>query len=482
MDQKVTRFNFAYLSISFASSADALTVQNVSAYSGVTVASVILACLFFITTILLYWRWKHCSVSKEGAHLRVLWSYVPDIITEVNSAGIIQKVNRTAPGFTKDDVVGRDSREFLTPEGRVAFETALNRVVTSGEPQRYELKLQSQDGGVIWFENQILAISDRGFSDSFLVLSSDITERKKAHQVLVTQRKNAEQANQAKSSFLASMSHEIRTPMTGMLGMASILEQTELNAEQQECVRTIQSSAEHLLAVVNDVLDLSKIEANKLEIENETFSIHEMISSLLDMNSSRAREKGLSLQSFVDEGVPDCIISDAVRVRQILMNYLSNAIKFTMKGHVILRVVAIQQQQSTVKLRFSVEDSGIGMSPEKAGNIFEEFSDAHGRLSTLVGGTGLGLSICKRLAGMMGGNVGVVSTPDLGSSFWLDLEVAVASCQTSVNHVENDRLAMEDLSSWVIDDVKVNRLLSKEVARRIGFSVREFNDIETLLA
>ena len=480
MDQKATKVLVAAAAIVFGASANSLVVQNLSAGSDITVLAVVSACIFFAISLVLSWRLYSSKARSEASQLKILWKHVPDVITVVDSSGIIKKVNRSFTGFKLSDIVGRDSREFLNEEGVRVFEQALQQVVETGVTQTYELKVANQDDSFTWIKNQIIAISDKGYSDSFLVLSSDITQQKEANTVLVKERARAEQANKAKSNFLANMSHEIRTPMTGMLGMASILEQTELNAEQQECVRTIQSSAEHLLSVVNDVLDLSKIEADKLEIEQESFSLSEAITALLDMTSNKAREKGLSLQSFIDPEVPDFIISDSVRLKQILMNYLTNAIKFTMKGHVILRVVILQHGSSTIKLRLSVEDTGLGMPPEKAAHIFDEFTDAHGRMSTLVGGSGLGLSICRRLAQMMGGSVGVVSTPDLGSCFWLDLEVAIASCDVTKEVTETGKLVVDDKTAWVMDEVKVNRLLAKEVVRRMGFQVQEFNDLKSI--
>jgi len=488
MDLKATKLLLASCIFLFGASANSLVVQNINAGTDMTIIIAVSVCLFLVVASLFFWHFYVSKNRREASQLKILWKYVPDIITVIDSNGKIKKVNRSFTGFRLNEIIGRDSREFLTPEGIKVFERALQQVVETGVTQSYELKVENQDGSFTWIKNQIIAVSDKGYSDSFLVLSSDVTKQKEAHSVLVKERARAEQANKAKSSFLANMSHEIRTPMTGMLGMASILEQTDLNAEQQECVRTIQSSAEHLLAVVNDVLDLSKIEADKLEIEHESFSLSEAITTLLDMTSNRAREKGLSLQSFIDPAIPDFIISDSVRLKQILMNYLTNAIKFTMKGHVILRVVILQRGASTIKLRLSVEDTGLGMPAEKAAHIFDEFTDAHGRMSTLVGGSGLGLNICRRLAEMMGGQVGVVSTPDLGSSFWLDLEVAIASCDTepasgsSATKGLAESFHADDEVAWIMDEVKVNRLLAKEVARRMGFKVQEFNEFKSIQA
>lgn len=435
------------------------------------------------------------SVNQADPRLALLWGYVPDVITEIDYEGKILTVNRAVNGFIEAEVIGHSIFEFLSPEGKNIFSESLQDAIDKKEPQRYELELKNAaknleyssekctDIDSVWISNRIIPIIDNLKIISLLVITTDITEQKKAHQILITSKANAEKANAAKSQFLASMSHEIRTPMTGMLGMASLLEQTQLNHEQQECVSTIQHSAEHLLSIINDVLDLSKIEANKLTIENESFDLALLMSSLIDMVGSKAKEKGLNIQAFIEEKTPRFIISDSVRLRQILMNFLTNAIKFTMKGHVILRVVALQVNDSSAKLRFSVEDSGIGMAADKAAYIFDEYTNAHGPQSVKMGGVGLGLNICRRLANMLGGEVGVVSTPNLGSNFWLDLEVAVACSETHmvVEPVKPLSESVVGLSAWVVDEVKVNRLLMKEVAKRTGLAVKEFNQIGEVL-
>lgn len=439
--------------------------------------------------------YRYKSVNQADPRFALLWGYVPDVITEIDYEGKILTVNRAVNGFIEAEVIGHSIFEFLSPEGKNVFSKSLQDAIDKKEPQRYELELKNAaknleyssekctDIDSVWISNRIIPIIDNLKIISLLVITTDITEQKKAHQILITSKANAEKANAAKSQFLASMSHEIRTPMTGMLGMASLLEQTQLNHEQQECVSTIQHSAEHLLSIINDVLDLSKIEANKLTIENESFDLALLMSSLIDMVGSKAKEKGLNIQAFIEEKTPRFIISDSVRLRQILMNFLTNAIKFTMKGHVILRVVALQVNDSSAKLRFSVEDSGIGMAADKAAYIFDEYTNAHGPQSVKMGGVGLGLNICRRLANMLGGEVGVVSTPNLGSNFWLDLEVAVACSETHmvVEPVKPLSESVVGLSAWVVDEVKVNRLLMKEVAKRTGLAVKEFNQIGEVL-
>jgi len=478
MDQRVINL-LRLLLMSFPFKAYALTVTP--QWQGLEIYFLLFAILL---AVLIGFIYRYRNSNSPDPRLALLWSHVPDIITEIDSDGIILTVNRTVEGFTETDVIGHSSFEFLSPEGEVIFAKALEDAIDQQAPQRYEIELKSETSSSIWMENRIVPIVKNLKIISLLVIATDITEQKKANQILLTSKAGAEQANAAKSQFLASMSHEIRTPMTGMLGMASLLEQTELNHEQQECVSTIQHSAEHLLSIINDILDLSKIEANKLTIENESFDLIQLINSLVEMVGSKAKEKGLNIQIFMDENTPQYIITDAVRLRQILMNFLTNSIKFTMRGHVIIRIVTLQAKDSSSRLRFSVEDSGIGMSADKAAFIFDEYTDAHGAQSVQMGGTGLGLNICRRLAEMLGGSVGLVSSPNLGSNFWLDLEVALASDETSAASIQSQIAVSEAVagsSAWVVDEVKVNRLLMKEVAKRTGLVVKEFNQLSKVI-
>lgn len=479
MVQKVTKVVAAVFAVSFSFAAYGLTVTPV--WQSADSVLIFAGLLSIILLILFVYQRKEVPPDPR---LALLWRNVPDIITEIDTDGTILTVNRTAKGFKESDLVGHSSFEFLSSEGQLVFSKALQDAINLREPQAYELELSNPDAETIWISNRIIPVIENLKITSLLIITSDITEQKLAHSTLLELKTTAEQASMAKSQFLASMSHEIRTPMTGMLGMASILEQTQLNVEQQECVSTIQQSAEHLLSIINDVLDLSKIEANKLSIENENFDLDGFVSSIVDMVGNKAQEKGLNLQTFIDGKVPRFIIGDAVRLRQIMMNFLTNAIKFTMKGHVIIRIVPLQLKDSSVRLRLSVEDSGIGMSTDQAAHIFDEYTHAHGQQSVQLGGSGLGLSICQRLAELMGGNIGVVSTPSVGSNFWLDIEVAI-SCYDNesydlVEKTKGER-SIQGQTAWVLDEIKVNRLLMKEVARRTGFSVIEFNQLSQLL-
>lgn len=261
---------------------------------------------------------------------------------------------------------------------------------------------------------------DRALARAQLSLEHRVEERTHQLQEAVAA---AEHAARSKAQFLAAMSHEIRTPLNGVIGMASLLSATAMNKEQIDYVRTIQHSAEALLRVINDVLDFSKIEAGKLELEEIDFSLRDLLDDLLDVIWLKAVEKGLYLQLWYAAGAPERVCGDPGRIRQVLLNFLSNAIKFTVHGGVLVRVEAERTGIDRARFRLAVEDTGIGIAADKRGVIFDEFTQGDNSTTRLFGGTGLGLSISRRLAAVMGGDIQVESALGRGSTFSLLLEL-----------------------------------------------------------
>ncbi len=256
-------------------------------------------------------------------------------------------------------------------------------------------------------------------------LRHEVIVRKRTQIALAEARDAAEAATRAKSSFLAMMSHEIRTPMNGVMSMAEMLEQTDLSKDQRDMSAVIRGSASTLLIIINDILDFSKIEAGRLEIENVPFSLLDLIEGTGELIASRAEEKGISLIIDLDPTIPDRLKGDPTRLRQILLNLMGNAVKFTETGHVMLRVTPVGQEDGTIRLRFKVSDTGIGLTPEQQTRLFTPFTQADNSTARKFGGTGLGLSISQRLCQMMGGTIGVESTPGVGSTFWFKLPLGV---------------------------------------------------------
>lgn len=294
--------------------------------------------------------------------------------------------------------------------------------------------------------------------------SADLLE---ANNQLIEAKVKAEEASRVKSEFLANMSHEIRTPLNGVLGMAELVLNTELSSEQREYVETLKSSGDSLLGIINDILDFSKVESGKLDLDSVEFSLQDLMSESMKTLAFRAHEKGLELAYEIDAKIADQVIGDPGRLRQILVNLVGNAVKFTLKGEIFVRVELIAQVDRQIDLHFSVTDTGIGIAPEKQNLVFEAFAQADGSTTRQYGGTGLGLAICSRLAGLMGGRIWLESELNKGSTFHFTITLEVAGTHPIV-HRSQLAIDLQEIPVLLVDDNATNRRILEEMTKGWG--------------
>lgn len=459
-----------------------------------------------------------------------------DCVVITDADGRIRWVNAAfvrTTGYSLEDAIGKTPGELLEPGHGLNLDAQMWQSILAGQVWKGEMINRRKDGSLSTGELIVSPVQDtRGKITHFIAVARDITDRKRMEQQLEEanerlmeslERANelasvAESANRAKSAFLASMSHEIRTPMNGIMGMAELLMDTPLNAEQRDYLQTLKNSANGLLTLLNDILDFSKIEAGKLNLEQCPFDLLEVVEEVAQLFARGAREKEVELMVDFPPTLPSSFQGDPTRIRQILSNFVNNALKFTHEGEIRIEVSLCSsgcssshkegdqgQESNPTWLRLTVHDTGIGISEEQQARIFEAFTQADISTTRRYGGTGLGLSISKKLAELMGGRIGVQSKEGEGSSFWVEIPLLphgvscaneIEDCRNAAVPDQRDGVAGTTLSPaqsstpaesspqaqttngriLVVDDHPVNRRILYEILTAWGFDVERAED------
>jgi PAS domain S-box-containing protein len=422
------------------------------------------------------------QLRESESRYRSVVDNVSEIIFQTDTAGAWTFLNPAwtdIMGYSQTESLGRLYIEFVHETDR-RLNQELFGMLVRGEQEhcRHQVRYLTRDGDVRWVEVfSRRTLDHRGECLGTSGTITDVTERKQAVEELIRAKEAAEAADRAKGEFLAVMSHEIRTPMNGIIGFTSLLHETELDISQREFVETIRRSGESLLGLINDILDFSKIEAGRVELESHPIHIRELVKEVLSLQSQAAAAKGLQIASSISADLPACVLGDVTRLRQILLNLVGNAVKFTGEGSV---EVNVSLEGSLTKwipplliLRFEVRDTGIGIDPSKFERLFKPFTQADSSMTRRYGGTGLGLAICKRLVELMGGKIWLESVPGQGSRFSFTIvgnpyieEVSVSGARPELTLPEGNSPA--DLRILLAEDHKVNQRLVTRILERLG--------------
>jgi len=423
------------------------------------------------------------ELQKSEEKYRTILENIEDGYFEINKKGRITFFNNALCdilGYLSDEIKGIDQTAIFDEQNSASAYDTINDVYTTGQPATlFDLLITRKDGTAIFTEASISLIRNAANEPvGFRGVLRDVTERKKVA-TLEQKKIAAEFASETKSIFLANMSHEIRTPLNAIIGMAELLVDTELSARQKEDLNVVLSAAHSLLAVINDILDFSKIEAGKLELEKTAFDVRSLVEESVKMMATKAHGKGLTIESWIDILVPIMVFGDPFRLRQVLLNLIGNAIKFTDNGEITVGISCSEKDERSAKLLITVNDSGIGIAEENLSEIFGAFEQADNSTTRKFGGTGLGLAISKQLIDLMDGTISVKSKLNQGSTFsfsaWFMLE-------KDINYV--DTFPDIDFSGLNIMLAAVNESTREVLSDTLGslFRIPHFTTFDLSLA
>lgn len=415
------------------------------------------------------------QILHREANLRAIVENEPECVMVIDQQGHVTQINLSGINLIEaereEDILGKNILPLALPEHQARL-NEFNHAALNGEKASLEYEISTLKGTQRWVESHAVPMRDsNGIITGVLSVTRDITDRKNHERVLAEAKQLAEDANRAKSVFLANMSHEIRTPMNGIIGLISLLLDTELAEQQRTYAKFIQSSAQSLLGILNDILDYSKVEAGKLSVEALDFDLHALLEDVTALSSMRAHEKNLGFTLSIAPDVPRWVLGDPTRLRQILNNFLSNALKFTHEGGIELIAQPAHGTDNAHLIRFAVKDSGIGIATQTLQKLFTPFEQADSSTTRKFGGTGLGLAISKQLAELMGGHVGAESTECVGSVFWAELPCPAGNLATdSLPCAQTPTLTDHTtIRLLLVEDNPTNQLVANSHLRKLGY-------------
>jgi PAS domain S-box-containing protein len=423
----------------------------------------------------------------ERAHRDALFASAPVAIVVVDEEGFVRDTNpqfEALFGYAVEESRGRAINELVVPPGEVARAEELDQRVRAGERVAIEGERRRKDGQIVPVRVTAARVEGspaEGAARDLFVMYEDMADELRARRALEEAKEAAERLAQMRSAFLANMSHEIRTPMNAILGLTELLLDGELSVEQRRSLALIQTSGEALLALLNDILDLSKIEADSLQLEAIPFDLWRVVDSTVALLAVKARERNLELLTDIPASVPEQVRGDPTRLRQVLTNLVGNAVKFTHQGEVLVSVGSAPVDGGKARVRFAVRDTGIGIPRDQLALIFQPFSQGDLTMARRYGGTGLGLTIAQRLVGMMGGRLEVASEVDRGSEFSFTLELPIETA-VPLPLPTAGVVPLRDLAMLVVDDNQSNRRIVREMLGSAGVVVDEAADADAGLA
>ncbi len=427
----------------------------------------------------------------DSDHNEMILEFLSEGICRIDLQGRIDYANRSAKRMLRcknSDIIGKHYAETFFAKDKESFEiendlSPIDFVLKEGETShvKTETFYKKDFGTKILVEYICVPLLDEGEIKGAVISFQDVTERRDVEIAISEARDSALEAARAKAAFLANMSHEIRTPLSGIVGTADLLIDSNLTLEQRKYAEMLKKSTGLLTHIVNEILDFSKIEAGKFEREKVDFNIQQIAEETIEFFKSLIDEKELSLELDIEDSVQKYICGDVNSIRQILNNFISNAIKFTESGKVVLKIAQIEKNVDVVKLNLSVTDTGIGIDKESREKLFQPFTQADSSMTRRFGGTGLGLAICKQLVEMVGGNIGVESKLGEGSTFWFECEYEIG--ETDINLIRQDEFKVfelkkeneifnagseQELKILIVEDSPTNREITAEMLKQIG--------------